>query len=122
MAPGILGFTPRYTVKPGDALRQWVAFVDELIADPMKRKKQPTLATTAVTHSTSPMIARVPPPSATPLVATRWREMTPMMAAVGPSTMPRQRKEQKSERMPTISAAIARPSVRGAAYPAAMGE
>jgi hypothetical protein len=44
-----------------------------------------------------------------------------MIAAVGPSTTPRQIQAHTSEKMPMIKEAIARPSVRGDAYPAPGG-
>jgi hypothetical protein len=45
----------------------------------------------------------------------RWREMNPMMAAVGPRMTPRHATAQTSERIPMTRDAMARPSVRGAA-------
>jgi hypothetical protein len=47
----------------------------------------------------------------------RWRAMNPMIAAVGPRMIPKQATEQTIELMPMTSDAIARPSVRWAAYP-----
>jgi hypothetical protein len=44
-----------------------------------------------------------------------------MIAAVGPSTTPKQTKEHTSETIPMISDAIASPSVRREAYPAPGG-
>ena len=43
--------------------------------------------------------------------------LNPMIAAVGPRTIPRQPIEQTIEMMPMTSEAMARPSVRCAAYP-----
>src|SRR4029077_6373669 len=84
-------------------------------------KNQPTLAMKPMIPSTRPITARVPPPSAPPLVEIRWREMNPMIAAAGPSTRPKQMKLQTSQRMPGASAATATPSFPAAAYPADRG-
>jgi hypothetical protein len=81
------------------------------------KKNQPTLATKPTMPSTRPTIASVPPPTAPPLIAIRWREMKPMMAAVGPRMIPRHPIEQTIEMIPMTRDAIARPSVRWAAYP-----
>jgi hypothetical protein len=68
-----------------------------------------------------PAIARHPPLTVPPLAAIRWREMKPMIAAAGPRMSPRQAQKQTTARIPVMSAPIASPSVRGAAYPAAAG-
>ena len=85
------------------------------------RKNQPTLAMNPMMPSTKPTVASVPPPTVPPLEAMRWREMNPMMAAVGPRMTPRQMNEQTRERIPMTSDAMANPSVRGAAKPPAAG-
>jgi hypothetical protein len=79
------------------------------------RKKKPMLARNPMIPRTRPTMASGPPPSAPPLVAMRWREMKPMIAATGPRMTPKQMKLQIRERIPTIRAAIASPSVRGEA-------
>jgi hypothetical protein len=95
----------------------------ELLKTPetITKKNQPTLAMNPTMPSTRPTIASAPPPTAPPLVAIRWREMNPMIAAVGPRMMPRQPTEQTIEAMPMTSEAIASPSVRCAAYPYGAG-
>jgi hypothetical protein len=117
MRTGILASTPLNTVKAGERLHQGegVLNVDDVIIPVMIAKNHPTLAMKPMIPSTRPTTASVPPPNAPPLVEIRWREMNPMMAAAGPSKMPKQMKLQATDTMPTISAAIASPSFRGAA-------
>ena len=82
------------------------------------KKNHATLARNPTMPRTSPIVASAPPASTPPLVLIRWREMKPMIAAVGPRMIPRQPIEQTIETMPITSDAIARPSVRWPAYPA----
>src|SRR5260370_2192462 len=123
MRTGILGSRAEKTVRKAKRLRQGegVLLVIEVIAPEMMRKNQPTLATNPTIPNTRPITASVPPPNAPPLVAIRCREMNPMIAAAGPRRTPKHPSVHTTERMPTIRDAIARPSLRGAAYPADMG-
>jgi hypothetical protein len=99
-------------------LRQGVDGVREFSA--MKRI-QPALARKPRIPRIIPTRASVPPRTAPPLMAVLWREMNPITPAIGPRSIPRHKKEHTSETIPMISDAIARPSVRGDAYPAPGG-
>src|SRR5260370_464301 len=61
--------------------------------------------------STRPTMASAPPPTMPPLVTMRCLEITPMIAAVGPTTIPRHPQLQTSKTIPPPSAALPRPSM-----------